>query len=146
MSTLPSPVVVRGNRREVPPGLPILAWWEKVQEYRSQAVEVPWYHPDLEYLSPAALAQIRAKALVWFETTGRWPTDINCWGEIRRGRLNGNVPRRTAQTVGRVDDAGVLHCGECGARVSVNQDGTYGRDGNQRCNCCGIRWEVSRGD
>ena len=140
------PVVIKANKREVPPDTPIGAWWERVQAYRSQNLEIPWYLPDLEYLSPSALDQIKAKARVWFEVTGEWPRDINCWGEIRRGRLNGNVPLRDDWALSYIDAEGVLHCSECVARCSQNSAGSYGRDGHPRCNLCGVQWMVRNGN
>jgi hypothetical protein len=147
MSTLPSPQVIKGNRREIPGGLPPGLWWDKVREYRASPVlaTLPWYHPCLEYLRPDELAQMRAKALVWYVVTGDFPRDINCWWEVRQARKRGEIPARTDIVLSHVRDDGALVCGDCGARWAPHHDGTPQAD---ECKLCGVRWitEGEHGD
>ena len=112
------PIVAVGNKRELPGGIPILAWWEKVAGYEhSTAIDnIPWFDPLLEYLTPEAMRRIKAKALVWHDIRGEWPTDITCWWEVRQGRKAGYVPWSTTLVDARVDEEGTLHCGNCKAR------------------------------
>jgi len=110
---------IKANKREIPGNLPPGVWANKIGEYRSQPdllVKIPWHHQDLEYLSPLGLARTRAKALIWFEVTGEWPTDIAHWGDIRIAREAGYLPHTTERVMGHIDDDGTLHCGHCGAR------------------------------
>ena len=131
--------VIKGNRREVPPDIPIMAWWDKVQEYRSwpELVTLPWWVPELEYLTPGELITMRAKAMVWRDVTGALPRDVSCWWEVRMARRRGDLPP-SEEWVGVVIDAqGVLHCGKCRARWSPNTDGS---DFPERCKLCGAGW------
>ena len=134
--------VMVGNKRELPPDIPPLMWWMKVNEYQeSRAFEVlAWYDSQLEYLEPSAMDRVRAKALVWLEVTGKLPDDISCWWEIRCARKKGTLPLTDEVVDARIDEDGVLHCGYCAARWSANRDGTPHQE---RCfNLCGRRWRV----
>ena len=112
--------VIVGNKREVPLGLPISEWWDRVLAAEQDAARLallPFYDNRMEFLPPDALRRLRAKALVWREETGEWPTDISVWWEIRTGRKRGYLPHEpSVATVKVMDD--VTHCGKCGARWS----------------------------
>lgn len=111
--------VLKGNRREVPGNLPPLLWADKVDEYAgSRWMEVPFYVPEMEYLDLQEFRRVKAKALIWWEITGEWPSEIAWWWEVRNARRRGALPHtnETAPTV--VDEDGVLHCGFCEARWS----------------------------
>ena len=130
--------VIKGNEREVPPDIPVMVWWEKVEEYAAIGellVELPWHHASLEYLSPAAIARVRAKALVWREVTGEWPTEIAWWWEVRMARRAGDHPHGEERALSWVDEDGTLHCGKCGACWSANRDGSPQVD---RCKLCDV--------
>ena len=136
------PTVIVANKRELPPDIPPMAWWMKVNEYQeSKAFAfLPWYDSQLEYLRPEELDRVRAKALVWLEITGNLPKDITCWWEIRNARKRGELPLSDEVVDARIDENGVLHCGHCAARWSSNSDGTPHGD---RCfNLCGRLWRV----
>lgn len=134
-------VVIKGNKREVPSGLPPLRWAELVQLYKANGManEFPWTHPMLEYLEPEALLTVKAKALVWLEYTGVKPTDLSCWWEMRQGRKAGEVPYNQVAVAAEIDINGILHCGHCGARWTPDRYGEYGG----RCNLCGYTWHIN---
>lgn len=131
--------VIKGNKREVPEGVPIMAWWEQVQEYRAQVqwADVPWYSYEMEYLTPDELKTIRAKALTWYDIYGEWPTDISCWWEVRMARRRGDLPLSEEYVVCHLNDEGSLVCGYCEARWGQNKDGS---DWPNACKLCGYRW------
>lgn len=131
--------VIKGNKREVPPDIPIMAWWEMVQEYRVKPWinGVPFYSWQMEHLSPEELATIRAKVRVWVEITGAWPGDISCWWEVRMARRRGDLPHSNEIAAATIDEQGVLHCGKCQARWSPPHDGG---DWPERCKLCDARW------
>jgi hypothetical protein len=134
--------VMMGNKREVPPDIPVGTWWNTVEAYQAsgRASALPWYDPQLEYLTPDQLARIRAKALVWWEVTGEFPKDITCWWEIRTARKGGYLPLTDEVVNAWIDADGTLHCGYCEARWSANKDGSPHAD---RCfNLCGRRWVI----
>lgn len=113
--------VIKGNKREVPPGLPLGLWWDKIAEYAGDAgllATVPWYSDSLEYLSSVEMARIKAKALIWREVTGEWPKDIAVWWEVRMARRRGDHPHTAQVADATLDGDNVLHCGCCGARWS----------------------------
>lgn len=113
--------VIKGNKREVPPGLPPGLWWNKVGKYAADTdllATLPWYNDSLEYLSPVEMARIKAKALVWHDITGEWPKDIAVWWEVRMARRRGDHPHTTERVGATIDGDGVEHCGYCGARWS----------------------------
>jgi len=119
IDVIDAPRVIVGNKREVPPGLPISEWWDRVLalEEREDLSALPWYDNRMEFLSPDELRRIRAKALVWREETGEWPPEIAWWWEIRNARKRGDLPHGATIATVRVID-GVTHCGYCGARWS----------------------------
>ena len=126
--------VLKGNVREIPGGMPPLAWHEKVLEYeRDEAglARLGWYDQVMEYLSPEELRRFRAKVRIWVEITGAWPDDLSCWWEVRQARKRGDVPMPHGAALGIVEDD-VLRCGKCGARWS---------DRPERCGLCGV-WIV----
>lgn len=130
--------VIKGNKREVPPMLPPLVWWEQVMEAEASDLSwMLWYDPLLEYLPPDDLQRVRAKARVWLLAMGEYPRDINCWWEIRQGRKARIIPLRDKGTVGAIQDDGVLICQECKARWSAQHDGS---DHANRCKLCGCWW------
>ena len=136
------PTVIVANKREIPPDVPPMVWWEKVNEYQATRAftNLPWYDSQLEYLPPDSIDRVRAKALVWWELTGNLPTDITCWWEIRSARKNGELPLTNEVVDAHIDEAGILHCGYCKARWSANRDGTGHAD---RCfNLCGRLWRI----
>ncbi len=131
---------MKGNRREIPAGIPIGAWWDKVAEYEGVAwvQAIPWYLPSMEYLSPDELRRTRAKAVVWLDITGEWPTDIDCWWEVRNARKRGDLPLSDEYVACTINSEGSLVCGRCSARWSPNLDGS---DWDDQCgNLCGARW------
>jgi len=135
MSIVPERVIV-GNKREVPADMPVTLWADQVDAYVANPElmsALAWFEPVLEYLTPAELIRMRAKALVWREQTGAYPTDVCTWWEVRLGRRRGDIPHTSRRAVGHVDDDGTLHCGYCGARWSANYDGSSHAD---RCSLC----------
>ncbi len=127
-----------GNIREVPGGMPPLAWCHMVEEYQGQAwvQAIPWYLPSMEYLTPEELSIVRAKAAVWLDVTGEWPTDIDCWWEVRMARRRGDLPDSTNYVDCTINESGALVCGQCKARWAANENGDWG-DG---CTLCGTQW------
>lgn len=123
--------VIKANKREIPPGLPPGIWWDKVEDYSRNAellAAIPWWHSSMEYLSPNEMARVKAKALVWYEITGQWPTNIEVYWEVRMARRRGDHPHTAETCRGTVDSKGILHCGTCGARWSYPYPG--------RCKLC----------
>lgn len=111
--------VTVGNKREVPPGLPITAWADRVREVEATDLSrLPFYDNRMEFLSPAELQRLRAKAVVWRENTGEWPTNLEVWWEIRNARKRGDLPHESSIATVKVEN-GVTHCGHCGARWSA---------------------------
>lgn len=133
--------VFTGNKREVPPDMPVLFWRDLVLETEnlSELHLGTWYHSAMESLNPGELRRIRAKALVWRNTTGDWPDDISCWWEIRMARRRGDLPHSEETATATIDEDGVLVCGKCGARWSAAfEDG----DHPERCTLCDAGWIV----
>jgi len=121
--------VIKANRREVPPDLPLGVWWDKVDEYEMKGVGLRyWYNNAFEALTPEQLSRVKAKGAVWYEYTGEYPDDIAVWREIRQARKQGLLALTDEIVDGWVDDDDVLHCGCCGARWS---------DRPERCKLCG---------
>ena len=133
--------LIKLNRREIPGDMPPLLWWDKIREYMEspRLDRLPWYLPDLEYLPLEDLRRMRAKALVWREVMGQFPSDISCWWESRRGRRLGYLDMPEAAYYGTVSDDGVLVCGKCQARWSPHRDGS---PHETRCNLCGSPLEI----
>lgn len=133
--------VIKGNKREIPGDIPITLWFDKVLEYEVSPViaELPWYMPEMEYLTPDELARVRAKGLVWLEITGKLPSDVSCWWEIRQARKRGDIPATDEWTTALIDEDGILHCGHCKARWSSSTDGS---EHANRCGLCGYRLAV----
>lgn len=131
----------KGNKREVPPDLPILVWRDMVLEVEqlSGLQLIGWFHPVMEFLSPAELKRIRAKALVWRHHTGEWPEDISVWWEVRLARRRGDIPHKNEFVLSGIDESGVLHCGRCEARWSADDEGSH----PDRCKLCDVRWIIS---
>ena len=124
------PLVIKGNKREVPKNLPPTLWWERVDAYVKQdslLPPMPWFDNVLEYLTPDELVRVRAKVRVWYEETGEYPKDISWWWEPRMGRRRGDVPHTNETVIATIDEEDVLHCGCCGARWS---------DRPERCKLC----------
>ncbi len=129
---------IKGNKREVPPDLPIGVWWNKIEEYMDAlgALDhVTFYDPVMELLPPERLRRLKAQVRVWFEVTGRYPdgeypNSIECWWPIRWARCEGQIPWPAEVVVPRIDDKNVLHCGRCGARWSYPHA--------DRCKLCGV--------
>lgn len=122
------------RREEIPGDLPPLYWYKMVLDYEVREKDFPslaFYSYEMEYLSPAGLARVRAKVRVWYEITGEYPTDLSMWGEIRKARKHGFLPHLNRErTATIVEDNGisVLRCGFCNSRYS-NLDVS-------RCNAC----------
>lgn len=135
------PTVIKGNLREIPvhrdgARMPIGFWWEKVAEYSElpDLAQLPWTHELFEYLPPADLNRLRAKALVWKEVTGEWPQEIiYTWWEVRMARRRDEMPSRREVFKSIIDEEGVLHCGNCAARWAPPRDGSAHRN---RCKLC----------
>lgn len=129
----------QGNKREVPPDVPIGAWLEEMRhvaahpDLEALLTELPWAHPVMEYLEPELLMRFRIQALVWHQYTGEFPGEVAYWWPVRLGRRRGQVPSLPWAAKARIDASGVLHCGFCGARWSANSDGTSHPD---RCKLC----------
>ena len=124
------PLVITGNKREVPKNLPPTLWWERVDSYVKQdslLPPLPWFDGVLEYLTPDELVRVRAKVRGWYEETGEYPSDISWWWEPRMGRRRGDVPHTNETVIATIDEEDVLHCGCCGARWS---------DRPERCKLC----------
>jgi hypothetical protein len=117
---------IRANKREVPPGMIPQEWWDKFHELalREDILEVPFWHPSFEFLTPEELCRVKAKALVWREAAGEWPEEIGWWMELRKARYRGDLPLSGRLTPASFDEEGVLHCGRCEARWSPHHDGT----------------------
>jgi len=129
-----APVVVKGNRREVPGGLTPLDWWELVRVVEAGSLDwVPWYDPAFEHLSPDELQRFRAKAVVWHQEVGDWPGDTATWWEVRECRRRGDMPHTDEPASAEHNDRGDLVCGHCGAQWSANHDGSLGPS---RCGLC----------
>lgn len=122
---------IRENVRAIPGQIPIGIWKMKCEEYEGDPI--PWFHPLLEYMTPLQATIIRAKAKVWFEVTGHWPTNIDAWKEVRVARFNGDAPHRMDHFDSMIDEDGTLHCGDCGARWSNSTDGS---SYPERCGLC----------
>lgn len=137
------PRIAVGNKREVPPSLPPMEWMKRVENlvHGPHPLDIPWYNPAMEYLSPEELRRVKAKALIWATETGEWPKEIAWWWELRLARRRGDLPHTDERVTARIDAQGVLHCGqeECGARWSKNYDGTPHPD---RCKLCDRLWDV----
>lgn len=129
-----------GNKREVPPDMPVLFWRDLVLQTEATADlgTIPWHHELLEYLSPEELRRIRAKALIWFTATGEWPEEIAWWWEVRMARRRGAIPHRDETALVRIDESGVLTCGKCEARWSADAEGRH----PDRCKLCDVTWLV----
>lgn len=126
--------VVKGNKREVPAGMPILAWAERVRRVTRRGkylAVLPFYDSRMEFLSPDELRKLRAKVFVWREITGEWPENLEVWWEIRQARKRGDLPHETAVTTVKVIED-VTHCGKCGARWSAPAP--------ERCGLCDALW------
>jgi len=100
-----------GNKTEVPGGMPILAWVDRVRDYE---VEME-------------CDRFTAKLHVWREVTGDWPEDVSTWWEIRQARKRGEIEHTTETTPATVDGEGIVYCGYCRARWSSRDD---------RCGLC----------
>ena len=126
---------LRANRREVPPGMIPEAWWEKFHELslREDILEVPFWHPALEFLTPEELRRVKAKALVWREVTGDWPGEVAWWMELRKARRRGDLPHMSETTPVTINESDALVCGYCHARWSANHDGS---PRPERCKLC----------
>lgn len=98
---------------------------------------LPFFHPVMEYLSPEELKRLRAKALVWREVEGEFPSELSWWWEVRLCRRRGDLPYMGETTDARIDSNGVLHCGFCSARWSPSYDGSPFAS---RCKLCDRRW------
>lgn len=135
--------VIKANKREVPPSMPVGAWWDIVAEYaESDWVDaIPWFSPELELVSPAEARRLRAKAVVWFEVTGEWPEDIAWWWEVRMARRRNDIPHTDEMALATITADGTLVCGKCGARWSANRDGG---SHPTRCKLCDRSWLVIR--
>ena len=133
--------VFKGNKREIPGNLPVMLWRDKVLEYEEipNLVDIPWYAPEMEYLSPGELKRLRAKALIWREVTGEWPSELAWWWEVRMARRRGDLPNMHVVVEARIDADGVLTCGKCSARWSANHDGSPHPN---RCKLCDRLWLV----
>jgi len=132
--------VFKGNKREVPGNLPPLVWRDKVLEYEQMdLLELAWFHPVMEYLSPDELQRVKAKALIWREITGEWPDDLAYWWEPRMARRRGDLPHGDTFALAHIDEDGVLHCGHCAARWSPHHDGSPQAT---RCKLCDVKWIV----
>ena len=132
---------LKGNKREVPGNLPLGLWWELVDRYQGQTerlVHLPWHHEWLEYLTPDEMARTRAKAQVWEEVTGVWPTDIAHWWEIRMARRRGDIPHMAEMVESLMDEDGGIQCGHCGARWNHPHVEPW----DSRCKLCDRRWLV----
>ena len=147
--------VYKGNKCEIPGGMPIGMFMLKVREYHHDPLtaQLPFFQPVMEYLDPRRLLVVRAKARVWLEVTGRYPgvDDVNKFWEVRIARREGQVPLRTDAALAYIgctdrdhwDDQekcecqnkNILTCGECGSRYSPHHDGTHDIE---RCNLCGV--------
>ena len=130
------PGVMKGNKREVPGGMPPFLWFERRRKVEAtvELGELPFYHDVMEYLSPAELRRFRAKYVVWVEVVGKVPDDYSCWWEVRQARKRRDLPWPEKVVASQVDAQGVLHCGGCGARWSPSFDGG---DFPDRCKLCG---------
>ena len=133
--------VFKGNKREIPAGMPPTLWRDRVLELsaRPEVADIPWYHPWMESLTPDELARVRAKALIWRNITGDWPDEIAWWLEIRMARRRGDIPHLAEVVEAHVDEDGILHCGKCEARWSKPMDGESYPD---RCKLCDRLWIV----
>jgi len=134
--------VFKGNKREVPPDMPMLVWRDLVLEAEggSGIDDIPWHHELLEYLSPEELRRVKAKALVWYMATEEWPKEIAWYWEVRMARRRGAIPASQEFTPVVIDKEGVLRCGKCGARWSSDANGTH----QDRCKLCDTKWLVLR--
>lgn len=135
------PTVFKGNKREVPPDMPIGFWVHKVREYEllKDLAVLPWTNELLEYLPPADLVTMRAKALIWREVTGEWPGEIWHWWEIRMARRRNEIPQRQKVAASIIDEEGILHCGHCAAGWSPHRDGS---PHDKRCKLCGCLFYI----
>ena len=123
---------IRGNRREIPGNLPPGEWWARVRAYETDLAllgEIPWWHDSLEVLTSREMRRVKAKALIWFEVTGKWPREIAWWWEIRQARRRGDLPHTRERVAAAIDAQGVAHCGCCEARWS-------GPNHPERCKLC----------
>jgi len=129
-----------GNKREVPPGMPVAVWRDLVLETEGDPAleDLPWHHEALEYLTPEELRRVRAKASIWHATVGEWPDEIAWWWEVRMARRRGDAPHREEMALANIDENGVLVCGKCNARWSADGDGKH----PDRCKLCDVRWLV----
>lgn len=130
--------VIKGNKREVPPGVPVGAWRTRIEAYAAHPDllrGLPFFDGSMEYLSPRRLLVVKAKAMVWLEMTGEWPSTIQHWWELRCSRRDGSLPPRTDMVQGAPTEDGGVKCGECGARYS---------DMAPRCKLCGVAILVER--
>ena len=132
------PLVIQGNKREVPANLADTVCWERVRFYEEQdglLPPLPWFDSVLEYLTPQELVRVRAKVRVWHEETGEYPSDISWWWEPRMGRRRGDVPHTTEIAIATIDADDILHCGCCGARWSNRPE---------RCKLCDRILEIQK--
>ncbi len=135
----------QGNKREVPPDVPIGYWLDEMRELASRSdrdellAELAWTHPVMEYLEPALLVRFKVQALVWRQHTGAFPEEVAYWWPVRLGRRRGQVPHMFKVAEAIIDTEGTLHCGFCEARWSAHHDGSpYGI----RCKLCDRLWTV----
>ncbi len=132
--------VLKGNKREIPEGMPVDLWFEKVFELREHplVMQMPFYHDIMEYLPPDDLRDLKAKAFIWWDVTGDYPRDISTWWEVRLARKRGDLPNVWGLTWAEIDDTtGVLTCGKCAARWAPHHDGT---PHDAHCGLCGARF------
>jgi hypothetical protein len=131
--------IMRGNRREVPPDLPIGLWWTKIEEFQSDPLidEIPWYHESLECLPLDKIRRVKAKALFWRDIMGEWPKDISVWWEVRQARKAGVMPWPVEIVQAVIDEDDVLHCGKCEARWSAPRPAPFW------CKLCGSPQEIA---
>ena len=138
----------QGNKREVPPDVPTMAWIEAMRELASLPnrdevlAEIPWAHPVMEYLEPKLLIRLKVQALIWRWDTGEWPDEIAYWWPVRLGRRpvciachyrSENNTEVCDRCGGPTEPAQVPH-GEWSAECIIREDGVL------VCGFCGARW------
>jgi len=109
------PLVIKANKREVPPDMPPTVWWELVNNAETQDFSLLWYDPVCEYLRPTELRRLRAKVFIWNEATGNYPDTVDTWWEPRMARRRGEVPASSRQAMPTIFE-NTLTCGFCNAR------------------------------
>ncbi len=127
--------LIKGNKREIPAGMPPAQWFDLVRTYERMvgALQLSYYDSVFEHLTPVELTRLKAKIVVWRAMTGAWPDDLSVWWEVRQARNAGLIPMPTEVVLGYVEND-ILHCGNCGARWS---------DRPERCSLCGRLIEIT---